>query len=136
MSGDGDAKLANVLIVDDDFDIVTGLTQLLLHEGYAVRSAHTGEEGLEVLRSASLPDAILLDVDMPILGGPGMAHKMLLHDAGEEQIPIVLLAARSDLTAIATEVGTPYSLRKPFRFDVLLDLLKQAIHERVAPASA
>jgi CheY-like chemotaxis protein len=60
-------------------------------EGHDVHSASTGEEGLAVLRPASLPDVLVLDVDMPVLGGPGMAHKMLLHDAGEEHVPIVLI---------------------------------------------
>jgi CheY-like chemotaxis protein len=128
--------MSNVLIVDDDFDIVEGLTELLKGEGYGVHTARTGEEGLAVLRSASLPDAILLDVDMPILGGPGMAHKMLLHDAGEERVPIVLVSARPDLPAIATEMGTPYSVGKPFDIGVLLSLLERAIHDRVPPASA
>ena len=127
------ARAAHVLIVDDDVDSVTDLLKV---EGYAVHSAHTGEEGLSALRSASLPDAILLDVDMPVLGGPGMAHKMLLHDAGEERIPIVLYSGRSDLRAIASKMGTPYSIGKPFTLDALLSLLGRAISERVAPASA
>jgi DNA-binding NtrC family response regulator len=130
------ARAAHVLIVDDDVDLVDSITDFLKVEGYAVHSAHTGEEGLSSLRSASLPDAILLDVDMPVLGGPGMAHKMLLHDAGEESIPIVLYSGRSDLPAIASKMGTPYSIGKPFTLDALLSLLGRAISERVAPLSA
>jgi len=129
-------EVANILIVDDDFDIVEGLTEILTAEGYAVHTAHTGEEGLTVLRSAALPDAVLLDVDMPVLGGPGMAHRMLLHDAGEEKIPIVLFSARSDLPAIAAEMGTPYSIAKPFQVNSLLALLGRAVRDRVPPASA
>jgi len=128
--------MGNVLIVDDDFDIVDGLTDVLKTEGYSVHTAHTGEEGLTVLRSAPLPDAILLDVDMPVLGGPGMAHKMMLHDAGEEKIPIVLFSARSDLPALAAEMGTPYSIAKPFDLKVLLAILSRAVRDRVGPASA
>ena len=125
-----------MLIVDDDFDLVDALSDVLEAQGYAVHAAHTGEEGLSVLRSASLPDAILLDVDMPVLGGPGMAHKMMLHDAGEENIPIVLCSARSDLPAVASEMGTPYSIAKPFDVDQLSSVLRLAINERKAPASA
>ena len=128
--------MTNVLIVDDDFDIVEGLAEILTAEGYSVHTAHTGEEGLTVLRSASLPDAILLDVDMPVLGGPGMAHQMMLHDAGEEKIPIVLFSARADLAALASEMGTPYSIAKPFPVDKLLALLGRAVRDRVAPTSA
>ena len=128
--------MAKLLVVDDDFDIVELMTEVLETQGHAVRSARTGEEGLRVLRAAPHPDAILLDVDMPVLGGPGMAHKMLLHDAGEEDIPIILCSARSDLRSLASEMGTPYWLTKPFELDKLLSVLKRAVRDRVAPASA
>ena len=78
--------MAHLLLVDDDNDVVEALGELLRAEGHEVHSASTGEEGLAVLRAASLPDVLVLDVDMPILGGPGMAHQMLLHDAGEEHV--------------------------------------------------
>ena len=89
-----------------------------------------------MLRASSLPDAILLDIDMPVLGGPGMAHKMMLHDAGEERIPIVLFSSRTDLIAVAAKMGTPYAIAKPFDVELLLALLRRAINERVAPSSA
>jgi CheY-like chemotaxis protein len=128
--------MAKVLIVDDDFDIVEVITDLLTAEGHAVHSARTGEEGLTVLRSTSLPDAILLDVDMPVLGGLGMAHQMLLHDAGEEKVPIILCSARRDLPKLASEMGTPYSLAKPFKLELLLTLLHKATRDRMSPSSA
>ncbi len=128
--------MANLLIVDDDFDIVECLSDVLRHGGHDVQTARTGEEGLEALRGRPLPDAILLDVDMPVLGGVGMAHKMMLHDAGEESIPIVLTSGRSDLTALARNMGTPYSIAKPVGLDKLLELLAKVLHERVAPSSA
>jgi CheY-like chemotaxis protein len=92
-----DCTMAHLLLVDDDDDIVEALGGLLRDEGHQVQSASTGEEGLVVLRASPLPDVMVLDVDMPVLGGPGMAHKMLLHDAGEEAIPIILMSARQDL---------------------------------------
>jgi CheY-like chemotaxis protein len=128
--------MAQLLLVDDDHDVVDLLGELLRAKGYDVRTAATGEDGLLVLRSAPLPDAIVLDVDMPVLGGPGMAHKMLLHDAGEEKIPILLVSARQDLPEIAKLMGTPYFLRKPTELRDLLDLLERALIERVAPLSA
>ena len=89
-----DASMAHLLLVDDDNDIVEAFGDLLGGEGHEVHSASTGEEGLVVLRASPLPDVLILDVDMPVLGGPGMAHKMLLHDAGEEHVPIILMSAR------------------------------------------
>ena len=101
-----------------------------------MRTASTGEEGLLVLRSGPLPDALMLDIDMPVLGGPGMAHKMLLHDAGEEKIPIILMSARRDLREVARTMGTSYVVTKPTSIEEFLDVLGRALRERLAPTSA
>jgi len=75
--------MAHLLLVDDDGEIAEALADLLRDEGQAVRTACNGEEGLQALHAAHLPDVAVLDVDMPVMGGPAMAHQMLLHDAGE-----------------------------------------------------
>ena len=128
--------MANILFVDDDLDIAEAFSDLLRSEGHEVRTASTGEEGLQLLRAEPLPSTVVLDVDMPILGGPGMAHQMLLHDAGEEKIPILLMSGRIDLPQVAARMGTPYFLRKPANIHAFLDLLDRALRERVAPSHA
>jgi CheY-like chemotaxis protein len=128
--------VANLLIVDDDFDIVECLSDLLRERGHNVQTARTGEEGLQVLRSTSLPDALLLDVDMPVLGGPGMAHKMMLHDAGEERVPIILSSGKKELATLAAKMGTPYLIAKPVGVEALLAVLGRALRDRIAPSSA
>ena len=128
--------MAHLLLVDDDNDLVEALGDLLRAEEHVVHTASTGEEGLLVLRSASLPDALVLDVDMPVLGGPGMAHKMLLHNCGEERVPIILVSGNPDLPEIAERMGTPYFLAKPCRIGAFLELLDRALSERLAPSSA
>jgi CheY-like chemotaxis protein len=128
--------VAHLLLVDDDNDLIGMLGEILNGEGHEVHYASTGEEGLVVLRGASLPDAVVLDVDMPALGGPGMAHRMLMHDAGEESIPIILMSGRADLPQIARQMGTPYYLAKPPTLDAFLTLLDRALTERRAPSAA
>jgi FixJ family two-component response regulator len=129
--------MANVLIVDDDFDVADASRELLESAGHCVRIGHNGKEGLASL-SAAFPDCLLLDVEMPVMNGPGMVHEMQLHDAGEEKIPIVLVSGRNDLPAVAARMGTPYFLAKGSTNygEVLLKLLERAIFERRAPASA
>jgi len=75
---------------------------------------------------------------MPILDGPGMAHQMLLHDAGQESIPIVLVSGRDDLPQIARRMGTPYFLARatPGFGKALLGVLDRALAEQRAPAAA
>ena len=68
----------------------------------------------------------------------GNVHRMLLHDAGEERIPIVLVSGRADLSDVAGRMGTPYFLAKATQDygDALLKLLDRALSERHAPAAA
>jgi CheY-like chemotaxis protein len=124
--------MANVLIVDDDSDTVKVTTELLESAGHRIRTGYNGEEGLKSLDAGPLPDCVLLDVDMPVLDGPGMAHQMLLHDSGEERIPILLVPQ------VAERLGTPYFLAKasPDYGTVLLEILDRALRERQPPAAA
>jgi CheY-like chemotaxis protein len=130
--------MANVLIVDDNSDTVELSADFLESAGHRVTKGRNGEEGLKSLLAAPLPDCVVLDVDMPVLGGPEMAHRMLLHDAGEEKIPIVLVSGRSDLPDVARRIGTPYFLRKATHEygEALLKLVGRALSERQAPAAA
>jgi CheY-like chemotaxis protein len=130
------SAMARLLLVDDDEDIVDLFAEFLRSAGHDVSTASSGEEGLRALRAAPLPDLLVLDVDMPILGGPEMAHKMLLHDAGEENVPIFLMSGRDDLSEIAGRMGTPYFLRKPAVTVKFLEILDRALRERGAPSSA
>jgi len=129
---------ATVLVVDDDLDIAEACEELLASAGYGVRIAHGGRDALASLSEGTLPDCVLLDVDMPGVSGPEMAHQMLLHDAGEECIPILLVSGRIDLPDIAARVGTPYFLAKASAgyADALLAILARAVRERRAPGNA
>ncbi|HEX7604813.1 MAG TPA: response regulator [Polyangiaceae bacterium] len=128
--------MANVLIVDDDADILDASVELLESAGHRVRQGTNGAEGLESLDSGPHPDCILMDVDMPVMTGPGMAHHMLLHDAGQEKIPILLVSARDDLEELARRMGTPYFLSKtaPEYGKDLLRILDTALRERRVPS--
>ena len=129
--------MANVLVVDDDFETLELSRALLQSAGHLVRTAQSGVEGLRALGAGPLPDCVLLDVDMPVLGGVGMVRQMLRHDAGEDRIPILLVSGRDDLPAIAARMGTPYFLRKASSDygRVLLKILSRALGERRAPIS-
>lgn len=121
-----------VLIVDDDVDVAEIVQQLLEGEGYDVRIAENGEEGLKQLE-AELPEVVLLDVEMPVMDGPGMAYRMFVRDAGMDKIPIVLSSGAEYAPAIAREIGTPYVLAKPYEFRALSEVLQRALSERTVP---
>jgi FixJ family two-component response regulator len=129
--------MANVLIVDDDLELVGLCVDLLESAGHRVRRCQDGEEGLRSLDAGPLPDCVVLDIDMPRLGGPAMAHEMLLHDEGEK-IPILLVSGRDDLSAVARRMGTPYFLKKacPDYGTILLKIVARAVREQQAPRAA
>jgi DNA-binding response OmpR family regulator len=127
--------MSDLLVVDDDADVADMLAEVLREEGHFVRIAHDGTQGLALL-AERLPEAVLLDVEMPVLTGPQMAVKMFLNDCGQEQIPVVLLSGVKDLTRVAALVNTPYFLSKPYTIEELLKLLGRALLERLPPRPA
>jgi DNA-binding NtrC family response regulator len=124
--------LADLLIIDDDPDGAEALADLMRAEGHRVRVGFNGQEGLRLARER-LPDAVLLDVEMPILGGPGMAYQMFVRDMGLETVPVVLLSGVPNLKEVAAAVGTPYFLAKPYRYEQLVALLERTFAEGLAP---
>lgn len=130
--------MATILIVDDDVDNAALSAHLIESAGHRVRTAADGADGLRALKTEPYPDCTLLDVDMPVLTGPEMAHQMFLNDAGEECIPIILTSARDNVSDLAAQMGTPYFLLKasPDYSSALLVLVARALKERRPPTSA
>lgn len=124
--------MADILVVDDDPDAAESLADVVVFEGHQARVAYNGDEGLRQIH-ARVPDLLLLDVDMPMLDGPGMAYAMLVHNMGHEMIPIVLVSGIPGLAAVAQRIGTPYFIAKPFAYEDLVALVSRALTERVAP---
>lgn len=128
-------KMARLLLVEDDLDVADALVTLLELDGHDVRRAVNGAEGLKLLDQGVLPDVVILDVEMPVLDGPGMAYRMLIHDVGLEEIPILLVSGAADLHRIAAGIGTPYYLAKPVSLDKFRSRLAQVLSERRRPFS-
>jgi CheY-like chemotaxis protein len=83
-----------ILVVDDEDDVreVTSMS-LELVEGWQVRSCSCGEEAIRAA-AEELPDAIVLDVMMPGLDGPGTLE-VLRRDARTRAIPVIFLTAKA-----------------------------------------
>ncbi len=125
--------MAELLIVDDDADAAEILSDVLARVGHSVRVARDGAEALEAIRERA-PDCMLLDVEMPVLDGPGLAYRLVILDCMYDKIPIVLVSGVADLHRVAERVGTPYYIGKPCHLDDVLILLERALRERQPPA--
>jgi CheY-like chemotaxis protein len=124
--------MANLLLIDDDFDVVDTFGHVLRALGHVIRTAGDGLEALARLAERK-PDVIITDLEMPLMGGQAMALEILARDAGAELIPIVLTSGVRDLWRVADLIGTPYFLTKPFGIDELVATLNLALSERTAP---
>lgn len=104
-----------ILLVDDDPGIrEVARTVLEMVGGYDVEIAASGLEGLEMART-SPPDAIVLDVMMPGLDGPG-TFALLQEQPETRDVPVILLTAKTqpaDLSRFAS-IGVAGMLSKPF----------------------
>ena len=121
--------MPSILIVEDDSEIADAMAELLISSGHVTRIACNGVDGLRQIGEAA-PDLILLDVEMPVLDGPGMAKALAIQRAAERPIPIVLISAARDIKTAARLVGTPHYLEKPFSFDELLALIDRVLYSR------
>jgi DNA-binding response OmpR family regulator len=120
-----------VLVVDDDPPILSFLTMALEAEGYQVEIATDGQDALDKVKRQA-PDAILLDLMMPVLDG-WQVIKALSAEATTSQIPITVLSA-SYGAAKDPALGSLVVLAKPFDIGMLLLLLEDALRDQESEA--
>src|SRR6266704_815680 len=70
-----DPTIAKILIVDDDEGVTQTFARMLRLEGYQVRTAVSAESGLQEAEH-SHPDAIILDLRMPLVDGLGFLRRL------------------------------------------------------------
>ncbi|MPZ18214.1 MAG: response regulator [Luteitalea sp.] len=117
-----------VLVVDDEEVMREVLETLLTREGYQVRLAASGSEGLEIARSMPF-DAAIVDIMMPGLDGISTLEELKRID---EELPVLMLTAFASVeTAIAAmKRGAFDYISKPFKNDEVLVVLRNAVERR------
>jgi CheY-like chemotaxis protein len=78
-----------ILVVEDELDIRESLRDAFEDEGYAVRCAANGKDGLDALRNFERPCAVVLDLIMPIMSGNEL-YAAMQADARLATIPVVV----------------------------------------------
>jgi len=118
---------AKILIVDDAQQVRRVLRTALSAEGYTIFEAATGEEALESIRSSS-PDAILLDVNMPGIGGLEACREI----RRSLDVPILMLTVRNAERdkVMALDAGADDYVVKPFGMQELLARIRAALRRR------
>jgi len=125
-------RKATILVIDDEMDMVELIETSLVPEGYRVFSASNGQEGLEKL-SATRPDLIILDINMPTMNGITFCHEM--HQKHGFSIPVLIISARPHSEHLIQELQVDGFLDKPFAIDNLLFNIKQILSHHARPRS-
>lgn len=115
-----------ILIVDDENNIVQSLKRLFRNLGYNTLSAHSGSEGLTLLRSQDI-DVVVSDMKMPVMDGAQFLEQVA--NTSPDTIRILLTGyADMDSTVRAINKGKIYRyISKPWNDDDLRMTLESAL---------
>ncbi len=116
--GDAPVEAARILVVDDDPALARMMRIALRANGFAVRLAANGEQALERIAEETA-DAILLDLQMPVMDGRAFFRELR---ARSIETPVIVVSAFGAEDA-ARELGAQASIAKPFDPDRLIDVI-------------
>jgi two-component system KDP operon response regulator KdpE len=123
-----------ILVVDDESAIRRALRPPLLELGFQVVEASRGEEALLTLR-ASVFDVVLLDINMPGIGGMETLRRIR---AFAPRLPILMLTVRDqeEDKVAALDLGADDYVTKPFSTRELIARIRTAVRRVRAPIRA
>ena len=126
------SALPSILIVDDDEAVTQTFARMLELEGYAVRTAMNAEAGLRQARE-HLPDAIILDLRMPLMDGLGFLRR-LRACVGQETTPVAIVTGDyfldDNVSAELRQLGAELKF-KPMWLEDLVGLARNLMSFRV-----
>ena len=113
-----------ILIIEDEVKIARFLELELVHEGYAVKQAYDGREGLKISQSEEF-DLIILDIMLPYINGIEVLRKI----RQTSEIPIIMLTAKDEVMdkVIGLDMGANDYVTKPFAIEELLARIRAAL---------
>jgi len=116
-----------ILVVDDSADNVAVLSLALQQQGYRVVTASNGEDAVTVA-TTTLPNLILMDINLPTLDGLGATRRIRDNDALRE-VPVIAITAFSTegFQRAAYDVGVSGYLTKPIDFDRMNQLIARLL---------
>jgi len=120
-------NINTIMVVDDEPELITILTDILEKKGYHVISAYDGLQVFDVLKNHK-PDLILLDIDMPQMNGLEVLAR-LKGDRETSSIPVFFLTAQDETEDLITgyETGTGYYITKPFTRTQLMNSINRGL---------
>lgn len=117
--------MGTILIIDDDAHLRSSFERLLTQEGHKVRTAPTGESGVEQVKD-NVPDLVITDLRLP--GMDGLETFQSIHRI-EPKLPVIVMTAygTTDTAIEATKLGAFDYVLKPFEIPDMLSLIDKAL---------
>jgi two-component system KDP operon response regulator KdpE len=127
------SEQGTILVVDDDLPLRKALHVTLSGMGFKVVDASRGDEAVSLVQVAKF-DAVLLDVDLPGMGGVEACKNIRNASA---RLPILMLSAMDglDVKEMALDAGADDYITKPFRLRELAARLRSAVRRGHVHAS-
>ena len=124
------ASQGTILVIDDDQDMRWAMRTLLNDTGFEVAEARAGAPGLE-MAARRLPDAVVLDIQMPDGDGNEVLQRLQHLDKG---MPVIVVTGFGTIAGAveAIRAGAFEYITKPFRNDRLVDVVRGAVSRRRA----
>ena len=123
-----DSITAKILIIDDDEGVTQTFARMLRLEGYQVRTAVTAENGLRVAEE-SQPDAIILDLRMPLVDGLGFLRRLRAKD-DQRATPVAIVTGdyflEDEISSELRELGAELRF-KPMWLEDLVGLARNLL---------
>src|SRR5581483_4671520 len=110
-AANGSASAASILVIDDEAGIRDSLEVLLTFEGYAVKMAADGEQGLRILELENF-DLVLLDLALP--GRSGLELLPMIKER-QPEVPVIMITAYGTVDNVVESVraGAENFVQKP-----------------------
>jgi two-component system phosphate regulon sensor histidine kinase PhoR len=116
--------MKKILVIDDEYIVQRSCEKTLVPEGYEIRLAISGKEGLDLLEKESF-QLVLLDLRMPDMDGIEVLKK--IKESWPETVVIMITGYSTVETAVqALRLGAFNHIEKPFTPNTLLSAVKEA----------
>jgi two-component system nitrogen regulation response regulator NtrX len=117
-----------ILIIDDEASIRSSLQGILEDEGYAVKTAASGEEGLAALQKGAF-GLILLDIWLPEMNGLDVLRRVRMMDA-PPQVVVISGHGTVETAVKATKLGAFDFLEKPLTLEKVVLTVQNALRQQ------
>jgi DNA-binding response OmpR family regulator len=127
--------VTTILLIEDEQDMILGLSDALGFEGYRAVAATTGKLGVEAFKRER-PDLVILDLMLPDTNGYAVCEELRKLS---RTVPILILSARSQETdkIRGLDAGADDYVTKPFALGELIAriraILRRVEHAKAAP---